>query len=168
MIPLFAALIAVVHFGLTVEIKVFIDAILLLYFVVRISKRAENLLIRAFTAFPKGWLLSIGLVHGLSNLGGGLLGIFAAQTFQDKVAIRTHIAFCYLIFAIVQLSVLAVVVPDVMHWNQLLYAALGATIFILFGNRLFQKIPSHQFDKIFTVVIGTYAVCVLATSARLI
>ena len=41
----------------------------------------------------------LGLVHGLSNLGGTLLSIIASNVNKDKFLIRNNIATGYFLFA---------------------------------------------------------------------
>ena len=48
----------------------------------------------------------MGFVHGISNMGGGFLTIFATALYDDKARTRANIAYGYLVFAVSQISVL--------------------------------------------------------------
>lgn len=157
LLPLGIVLIAGLSMGLNVELELFVAIMLLAYVGIRVSSGTNAYLQKHVLQFPRAWLFVIGTVHGLSNLGGGLLAIFAAHTFQDKRAIRNRIAFCYLCFAAIQLSVLAVLVPDVMHIEQLAYAALAGIIFTIIERHVFDSISSPVFDRVFTILIGSYS-----------
>ena len=157
MLPLFIALVGSLGYGWDIELEIFIAAMLLAYVVIRISPRMADCL-RAFVLrFPKAWLTLIGTVHGLSNLGGGLLGIYAANTFNEKREIRGHIAFCYLCFAVVQLATLAILTPAVMHFEQIGYAAIAGGVFAIFERRLFGSLTAPAFERLFTAMIGAYS-----------
>lgn len=157
LLPLGIVLVIGLSTGLDVELELFVALMLLAYVVIRLLPNSGKFLENNVRRFPRVWLSAIGIVHGLSNLGGGLLAIFAASTFSDKVAIRGRIAFCYLCFAAIQLSVLALLTPEVMHFGQLGYAALAGGIFIIIERYVFDSIASPVFDRIFTILIGGYS-----------
>jgi uncharacterized membrane protein YfcA len=103
------------------------------------------------------WLVLMGLVHGLSNLGGALLTIFAASRHRQKEEIRSLIAFCYACFAAIQLGVLALFSPGLFGWQQLGYAAIAATMFGLVGQHIFRWVSAPIFDRLLTTFIAAYA-----------
>ncbi len=157
LLPLGIVLVIGLSTGLDVELELFVALMLLAYVVIRLLPNSGRFLEDNVRRFPRVWLLAIGIVHGLSNLGGGLLAIFAASTFDDKVAIRGRIAFCYLCFATIQLTVLAVLTPGVMHVEQLGYALLAGAIFVIIERHVFEAITSPVFDRVFTILIGGYS-----------
>jgi uncharacterized protein len=157
LVPLAVFLLAGLWWKWEIELELFIAITLFAYVVIRIFPRMHGYLQHGVRVRPKIWLALIGVVHGLSNLGGGLLAIFAANTFEDKAKIRAHIAFCYLCFATIQLTALAVLAADVMHLSQFGYAALAGVVFILLEKRFFGSISSPVFDRVFTVLIGSYS-----------
>jgi uncharacterized membrane protein YfcA len=157
LVPLTAFLLAGFWWNWAIELELFIAITLFAYVLIRVSPRMRASLQRGVRVRPKIWLSLIGIVHGLSNLGGGLLAIFAANTFSDTATIRAHIAFCYLCFAALQLTALAVLAVDVMHIGQLGYAALAGAVFVILERRFFETISSPVFDRVFTVLIGGYS-----------
>ena len=159
--PLAAVLFGSIGLGLDVELDLLVAVILLAYVPIRVSSRMVEPFRKSVQRFPKLWLILIGTVHGLSNLGGGLLGIFAANSLADRLAIRSHIAFCYLCFAVIQLTMLAVLAPHVIHVAQLGYAALGGAVFLFTERYLFRSISATGFDSLFTVLIGSYSALLL-------
>lgn len=157
LLPLGVVLVAGLSTGLDVELELFVALMLLTYVVIRLVPNSSKMLQDNVHRFPRVWLSAIGTVHGLSNLGGGLLAIFAANTFQDKKTIRDRIAFCYLCFAVIQLCVLAILTADVMHVGQFGYAVLAGVIFIVIDRHVFESITSPVFDRVFTILIGGYS-----------
>lgn len=141
-----------------VELEFVVASTLFLYLMIRVSPRLHGVLQHSVLHRKRSWLAIIGIIHGLSNLGGGLLAIFAANSFGDKLNIRNYIAFCYLCFAVIQLMVLAALAPHAMRWAQLAYAAVGGAIFIACEWRVFGSLSLSTFDRAFTIVIGSYSV----------
>ncbi len=155
--PLAIALFSSLALGWDFELEAFVASILLIYVVIRLSPRMEAVLHDTVCKLPKAWLVAIGTVHGLSNLGGGLLAIFAASRFEEKREVRGNIAFCYMCFAIIQLATLAYLRPDVMQFMQLGYAGLAIVVFIIVDWLVFGAILNPMFDRILTFVIGCYS-----------
>lgn len=60
-------------------------------------------------------LVALGVTHGLTNLGGGLLTVIVGSLYQRKDEIRRQIAFCYGLMASIQLVTL--VVTTAVRWN---------------------------------------------------
>ena len=159
--PLAIALTGGLTFGWDLELESIVAATLLLYVIIRLSPRTETMLQHSVRRLPQAWLVAIGTIHGLSNLGGGLLAIFTASRFDNKQAVRSNIAFCYLCFAAIQLGALAILRPDVMHLAQLGYAALAIVVFVIVDRLVFGSIVNPVFDKILTMVIGCYSALII-------
>ena len=104
------------------------------------------------------WLVLMGTVHGMSNLGGGLLTIFAASRHNDKEQIRHLIAVCYFCFAAVQLGVLAVISPGVFGWNQIAYATTSAIVYLAIGQFAFRWVSLQVFNWLFTGFMAGYSI----------
>jgi len=154
LVPLTIALVGSLSFGWDVELESIVAVTLFLYVVVRLSPRTERALRGSAQRLPQAWLAVIGTVHGLSNLGGGLLAIFAASSFDDKTKVRSNIAFCYLCFASIQLVTLAILKPDVMNAAQFGYAAVAIFVFVVIDRMVFDTIATPVFDRVLTILIG--------------
>lgn len=157
MAPLTIALVGSLSLGWDVELDSIIAVILSLYVVVRLSPRTERQLRCSVKRLPQPWLAVIGTVHGFSNLGGGLLAIFSASSFDDKTKVRSNIAFCYLCFAAIQLVTLAILKPNVMNLAQFGYAGLAIIVFFIVDRNFFGGIATPVFDRILTILIGCYS-----------
>ena len=77
------------------------------YGLLRSSSVLKNNLDLLITKHPKAIFLSTGLIHGLSNMGGGLLSFLMASIHKNKLNIRTNIAFVYCCFCFLQLILLS-------------------------------------------------------------
>ena len=157
LVPMAASLAAILLLDLRASLNLAV-AMLLVVFVVLRSDRALDAWAREWVGrHDRVWLLVMGLVHGASNLGGALLLVFAATRSRRKEDIRAVIAVCYACFAAVQLTVLAVVTPDVFSRSQVGYATVAAIVFLLVGQRMFRWVSAPAFDSLLTLVAGAYA-----------
>jgi uncharacterized protein len=157
LLPLSAALAAVLMLDLTARLNLFVALLLLVFVILRLSPAVRSKAGNWVTRHERIWLVTMGVVHGLSNLGGGMLMIFAASRFRQKEDIRRLVAFCYAWFAGMQLVVLALLSPDVFSWTQLAYAALAGSAFLLVGQRVFRWVSAPAFDWLLTLFAAVYA-----------
>jgi uncharacterized membrane protein YfcA len=157
LVPLILALAAVLRFDLEISLNLFVMALLAVFVVLRVSPRVGARTRTWMQRYDRLWLIVMGVTHGLSNLGGALLLIFAASRRQRKEDIRALVAACYVYFATAQLAVLGLVSPGVYSWSQLGYAILAATVFLVAGQRTFRWVGAPAFDGLLTLVAVAYA-----------
>ena len=69
-----------------------VGAILLLSAVFRVVERVQTRVISALSLYGAAFHLVMGLVHGLTNLGGAMLSVLANATHTDKHRIRDMIS----------------------------------------------------------------------------
>ena len=104
----------------------------------------------------------MGLVHGLTNLGGALLTILAAATSNEKTVIRYTIARYYLAFGIVQLLYLALFEGMLVAlFSNVFNGAIALAVYLVVGNMLFHVLDGIRFDKALTVFIGLYGLAII-------
>jgi uncharacterized protein len=157
LLPLTATIAAVLLLDFDVNLNLAVAATLAIFTLLRLFPTLSDHVRGWVTQQPRTWLLLTGVVHGFSNLGGGLLTIFAASRSQNKEDIRGLISFCYSSFAAIQLSVLAILSPESFSWLQVGYAALAGTVFVLVGQNVFRWISARQYDHLLTFFMATYA-----------
>ncbi|NKC11857.1 MAG: TSUP family transporter [Gammaproteobacteria bacterium] len=125
-------------------------------------KNIQPLAAQQLAAWSPAYHLVMGLVHGLTNLGGALLAILAASTHCDKRALRYMVAYYYVFFGLIQLAVLVVLFERgpavVSSWPGVVIAA---AVYALLGNRLFERASASVFQSLFTVFTAAYGVAVL-------
>lgn len=104
----------------------------------------------------------MGVIHGMSNLGGGLLAILASGTQTEKEAVRYTVAHYYLAFSLIQMLVLAILLGQhrTLLANSLTMFVSGA-VFVLIGNRIFRHTKNEAYNIALNVFIATYGIAVL-------
>lgn len=124
-----------------------VGGILLVSAIIRLNQQVQ----RQLTNFVKKHIaiyhLVMGIVHGLTNLGGAFLTIFASTTSADKKAIRYTIAHYYLLFSVVQILILTAIIKfSGMFSINLFTAVVSASIYLLIGNKIFLRANNDGFQ----------------------
>jgi uncharacterized membrane protein YfcA len=106
--------------------------------------------------------LVMGIIHGLTNLGGAFLAILASGLNTEKEAIRYTVAHYYLAFSALQMLLLATILEhyDILIGN-LPAVAVSATVYLLVGNRLFNRTSDRSYNAALTMFIAIYGVAIL-------
>ena len=108
------------------------------------------------------WLTVLGVVHGVSNLGGGLLTIIVSSLYHDKESTRKHIAFGYGAMATIQLTTLLATTDR--GWNtetQLLLPVLAGLVYWALGRRVFKATRQPVYQVALTVMIAIFGLLLL-------
>jgi uncharacterized membrane protein YfcA len=156
--PMVLGLSAVLVFDFRIGLNWLVAGMLAVFVVLRLLPATGVRLGGWSIRHERTWLCIMGLVHGLSNLGGAVLVTFAASRASRKEDVRALIAFCYLAFAASQLLVLVVAVPQGFGAPQLISAIIAGTVFLIAGDRTFRWLPRPAFDALLNVLCAGYAV----------
>lgn len=106
-------------------------------------------------------LITIGIVHGFSNLGGSLLAIFSSTINKDdKNMTRTCIAYSYLITGVIQISILYLFSDSRISIVNLLYIFLVFLIYIP-SQKVFASIDRKKFSNFLNIIAFFYGVIIL-------
>lgn len=97
----------------------------------------------------------IGIVHGMSNLGGGLLVIWVSQTDKTKLGLRSTVAACYLLLALFQIVTLMVYNDELIVFVS--YFVFGISAYIILDQFIMGSIKDSVFDVLLTCAIFSMA-----------
>ena len=107
--------------------------------------------------------LTMGLTHGLTNLGGALLAVLASGQNRDKEAIRYTVAHYYLVFGCVQMIVLVAVIGHTnILANNILAPIIAALVYMLIGRVIFSRSSNQTYSTALNMFIAAYGITVLA------
>jgi hypothetical protein len=127
--------------------------------------RLQSTLRRTVRAQSRPLMLVLGIVHGWSNLGGGILTVIVGATFEDKVSIRRHIAFAYGSMAIIQLTVvMATARPHLVVGLWLLLPLIAGSMFLLIGQHAFEKARQRSYQMGLTALILSFGAILVGTA----
>ncbi|KVT56567.1 TSUP family transporter [Burkholderia ubonensis] len=151
-----------VRMNLKARVDLLIGVAMLSAAAVRYSSRLQVRL-RAFVqARSRLYVASMGIVHGLTNMGGALLALYAASRYDDKHAMRAAISRYYLLFGVIQLGTLALLRPAALSVQGAVMAPLAVAIYFAVGNVLFARARAPLYERAMTAFIGVYGAVVLA------
>ena len=134
-----------------INMSILIGVILLLVAAKDFSIRANNM-VNLLVRYEKQYLIIMGIVHGLTNLGGSLLTIIVHAKDYEKRTIRATIAASYATFATFQIVTLLVSGFDIDIKLSMIVLSLtvGLTIFIATEKMIFAYINAEAFRKLFS------------------
>jgi uncharacterized protein len=138
--PIAVFLFIVTH--VRINIGLIIGPFLLFIAFKSISATVEKILDRLMR-YEKLYLLTVGMVHGTSNLGGSLLTALIHHKHYPKDVARVTIAACYCSFAVVQLLTLFF-----FSRNQIDMPIIGNMIYVLVATVIFELIDVTFFSRI--------------------
>lgn len=160
-----AAVGAVIVFGssLVFDVRPAVGAMLLLSAALRASEKARRTAARVLAPNKNAGLAMIGLVHGLTNMGGGLLTAMVNALVVDKVAVRAGIALGYLLMAALQFGlILALKGPQAPLAELAVLMALTAAAYAILGRRLFTRSSQLVYQHSMTALMALCGLLLLA------
>ena len=108
--------------------------------------------------------LIMGLVHGLTNLGGAFLAILAANNNSNKHTIRYIIAHYYFVFTFIQLILILFIINNNLIIIQNSYnMVIAGAIYMALGNRIFVNTSFRTYDILFGVFMAFYGFIILVS-----
>jgi uncharacterized protein len=150
--------------SLATWINTIVGGTLLISALVRFWPPSLRMLTAMLNKHLPAYHLIMGVIHGLTNLGGAMLAILASGTRTEKAAIRYTVAHYYLAFSIIQMLLLATIMR---HYDMLIAnsstAAISALVYLLVGNRIFIRASNNFYNSALTMFIAIYGVAILLT-----
>lgn len=108
----------------------------------------------------------IGIVHGISNLGGALLVMWASQTDKTKLGLRSTVAACYLLLAFFQIVTLMVYNDKLIVF--VLYFVFGILAYVILDQFIMGSIKDSVFNVLLTCAIFSMAFLIGLRAASVI
>lgn len=102
--------------------------------------------------YEKSYYIIMGIVHGISNLGGALLTARIFHTKLDKYEKRATIAISYFTFALFQMGTLFFL-KNQYDVTNIIYIIIGVSIYIFINKSFFHIISNNQYNKYFSIFL---------------
>jgi uncharacterized protein len=125
---------------------------------IEIANRWMTSLVLRFEAL---FQFCMGIVHGLTNLGGALLAIYSGTQQVEKIKVRYVIAYHYLAFGIIQVSTLGYLGHLEGLLANLTTAGISAAVYLTLGNRLFFYANNATYQRGLTLFVAAYGIVIL-------
>ena len=113
--------------------------------------------------FKKG-LAIIGLVHGLTNLGGAPLVAITNNIYNKKIEIQSNIAYAYLTMATVQIIILILIGNFLFNEITLFLPFCSAVIYLFIGKYVFENADEIVYKNLMTFFIFLYGLFLIFNS----
>jgi len=139
-----------------INITRIVGVLLLLIGVIRFSSKLQALLSSTVKKHTQIYYIIIGVVHGISNMGGGPLSILMSTIYSKKEIIRANVAFIYLILAIFQLVVLSIISNASLKSEVMWLIPISLISYIFTSKFISTKVDDNKYAFILNVLVLVY------------
>lgn len=143
---------------LSISLNYFVGLLLVFGVLCRVFPSFQLKLQSIVTKHKFLYLSVMGLIHGLSNMGGGLLTIYSNALHNDKVRIRAYIAFGYLLMATVQSVVLLCLDQMFLSISNLYLIALTGITYWIVGKKIYLNTSELVYRHAMTVMMACFGI----------
>ncbi len=145
-VVLFLFIVSISKININILVGIFLMFVALKNFSPHLEKLLESLV-----KFERTYLAIMGVIHGLTNLGGSLLTAIVHAKQYDKNQTRVTIAVCYATFAVFQLLTLAVLGKNYQFSfsESSFFMQIGVLVFLLTEEIIYTRIDNKRYSKIF-------------------
>lgn len=122
--------------------------------------------LQSLVRYEKIYLAVMGVVHGLTNLGGSLLTAIVHGKNYPKDVTRVTVAVCYATFAVFQIFTLMVLTEgfEVSYSDNMAFLQVGVIMFLLTEEMVYTSIDNEKYSKIFAVFLLASGISLLIKS----
>ncbi len=140
--------------SIKVNISLVIGMLLILVALKNFSATIERAL-RSVVKYEKIYLMAMGLVHGMSNLGGSMLTVIIYSKHYPKNKTRVTAAASYATVALCQLATLLFIGSKftVSVADKISFIQIAVVMFLLTEEILYNGIDNEKYSKIFAVFL---------------
>ena len=156
-------------------IGIFVGLFMLFVALKSYSRRIEQIL-KAFVKYEKTYFIVMGIIHGLTNLGGSLLTAIAHEKNYPKNTTRVTVGVSYGTFALFQMLTLLLAVIGIINipgfaadnmnisFSNIIYLVIGVVIFLITEKFLYTNIDNEKYNKIFGIFLFVSGVLLIVKS----
>ena len=122
-------MILALNFKEVLNFKFYVTIILIISSILALKRNIFFLKEKLILKYKKVILIFIGLVHGLTNMGGGFLSIFSSLINNNKKYARHFISYGYLTMGVIQYFILLFFEYESLDFSKIYYVLL---VFLLY------------------------------------
>ena len=146
----------VVTYANGINMTKMVGVLLLLIGIIRFSSKLQTLLSSMVKKHIQIYYIIIGVVHGVSNMGGGPLSILMSTIYSKKEIIRANVAFIYLILAMFQLVVLSIISHTSLRSEVMLLIPISLASYVFTSKFISTKVNNKKYAFILNVMVLAY------------
>lgn len=117
---------------------------------------AINKIIAKLVSYERSYLVSMGIIHGLTNLGGSLLTAMVHSKQYEKDQTRATVAVCYGMFAVFQILTMFFIDHSylISYSDNVSLLQIAVIVFLLTEEMLYKNIDNDKYAKFFAAFLG--------------
>ncbi len=149
-VVLFLFIVSTVKINIAILVGGFLVLVALKSFFPVVEQKLEKML-----KHEKIYLAVMGLVHGLTNLGGSLLTAIVHSKKYEKNATRVNVAICYATFAVFQLATLFFLGSqfELSYVDNMSFLQLGVIVFLCTEEMVYSTIDNKKYSQYFAAFL---------------
>lgn len=122
--------------------------------------------LRTMIKYERIYLMIMGVVHGITNLGGSLLTALVHEQGHSKNITRVTIAICYATFAVFQLLTLYVIGYEsgMPYTDNMLLLQISVIVFLFTEEFLYSQIDNQKYTQLFAIFLAVSGVLLILKS----
>jgi len=151
------------NFKEVLNFKFYVTIILIISSVLALKSKNFFFINKIILKYKKMFLIFIGSVHGLTNMGGGFLSIFYSLINNKKKDARYLISYGYLIMGLIQYFILLSFEYKNLDFSKIYYVFL-VFLFYFPSQQIFKKVNDILFRKIISTIALFYGLIILITN----
>ena len=151
-------------YGLSFEVDFnFIIGVILISFSLKDYLKIVGNVFMSISKMDKLNFIFMGIVHGLTNLGGSILSAVVFNKALSRNKTRSNIAICYATFALFQLGTLALSFNLNRYFDSqnIVLILIAFLSFIVTQKYVFLKISKEKYEKSFSVFLFTSGISII-------
>jgi uncharacterized membrane protein YfcA len=139
---------------ITINMALLIGLFVIFVALKNVVERVGRLVEKAIR-YERTYFLSMGVVHGLTNLGGSLLTAAVHAKSYPKDAARATTAVSYGTFAVFQIATLGLAQEglDRPLWAHLVYVITGVSVFFMTEMGVYSRIDQARYVRLFAILL---------------
>ena len=141
-----------------INITKIVGILLLLIGIIKFSSKLQALLGSMVKKQIQVYYIIIGVVHGVSNMGGGPLSILMSTIYSKKEIIRANVAFIYLILAIFQLVVLSIISNASLRIEVMWLIPISLVSYVFTSKFISSKVNDKKYASILNIMVLIYGI----------
>ena len=154
---LLVALALSLQLNLITPLKYLVLAMLCLSIALRLNERWREKIKTFFAQHLSVGLGLIGLIHGLSNMGGSVLTILASGLYEEKRTVLAAVSLDYAFMASFQMLLLFSLKPELWHPRYFIGSLLTLSARYLIGRNLFALTQNTLYQRLITFLLACNA-----------
>lgn len=143
------------------DFKLLVAILLILSSFLILNKKKFSSFRKIFFKSKKVFLVGIGSVHGLTNMGGSFLAIYSTLVSHGvKEVARYYISYGYLIMGTIQYFLVLSLSFDILEFSKIYYILLAILIYFPI-QKIFENLNDKKFSKYINLIALLYGFLII-------